>query len=99
MAQDTHPAMAKAVGNYINSQLIMLDTRSFKSAWVPREGGEHPFFGRWQPSDDPKKTILGEEQWAWLEAQLSGHATIDAIDLDLTAGRIVIEGLPMSELV
>lgn len=27
MAQDTHPAMAKAVGNYINSQLIMLEAK------------------------------------------------------------------------
>jgi len=27
MAQDTHPAMAKAVGNYLNSQLIMLEAK------------------------------------------------------------------------
>lgn len=27
MAQDTHPAMAKAVGNYLNSQMIMLEAK------------------------------------------------------------------------
>jgi branched-chain amino acid aminotransferase len=27
MSQDTHPAMAKAVGNYINSQLILLEAK------------------------------------------------------------------------
>jgi len=27
MAQDTHPAMAKAVGNYLNSQLILLEAK------------------------------------------------------------------------
>lgn len=60
-------------------QLIMLDTRYFKSPWAPREGGEHPFHGRWQPTDDPKKTILGDEQWAWLEAQLRQPADVRLI--------------------
>lgn len=57
-------------------QVIFLDTRSFRSSLTPRPGGEHGWFGRWAPSEDPEQTMLGEAQWAWLEEQLSQPAEL-----------------------
>lgn len=57
-------------------QVILLDTRYFKSPWRPRPEGEHPFYGRWAPDDDPSATILGEAQWRWLAAQLAEPADV-----------------------
>lgn len=60
-------------------QVILLDVRYFKSPWSPRPQGEHPVYGRWAPTDDVSKTILGEAQWAWLEQQLREPAEVRLI--------------------
>ncbi|MFA5951590.1 MAG: alkaline phosphatase D family protein [Hyphomicrobium sp.] len=51
-------------------QIIMLDTRSFRSPLKPKST-EFPFWGRYEPDLSPDKTMLGSEQWAWLETELT----------------------------
>jgi alkaline phosphatase D len=59
-------------------QVIMLDTRynrdtlEFKAVRVPGRG---PY----QPTQDSSKTILGQEQWSWLEMELRREADIRII--------------------
>lgn len=50
-------------------QIILLDTRYFRDSMVslPERGPDGPY-GR---NMDPNATILGKDQWAWLEKQLS----------------------------
>eukprot|EP00943_MAST-04B_sp_MAST-4B-sp1_P007174 g7174.t1 len=51
--------------------LIVLDLRYYKSDWVLRDPKkEYPTKGRYINSTDPSKTMLGDVQWKWLEAQL-----------------------------
>jgi alkaline phosphatase D len=56
-------------------QIIMLDTRTFRSDLKPR-GADFPYPGKYSPDDDPAKTMLGAAQWAWLEADLRQPAEI-----------------------
>ncbi len=56
-------------------QLILLDTRSFRSplkknALLPKAN---------VPNTDPGVTILGEEQWAWLERRLREPAEVRVV--------------------
>jgi alkaline phosphatase D len=54
-------------------QIVMLDTRWFRSPLKARtESFPHP--GRYEPDDDPAKTMLGEAQWTWLERELTKPA-------------------------
>jgi len=57
-------------------QVIMLDTRFFRS---PLKRGERQIGGPYVPDDDPEKTMLGTEQWRWLEAQLTVAADVRVI--------------------
>ncbi|MEQ8825945.1 MAG: alkaline phosphatase D family protein [Filomicrobium sp.] len=59
-------------------QIIMLDTRSFRSNWKRRPKKLNQW-GRYGPDDDPEKTILGKAQWAWLEEKLSESADVRLI--------------------
>ena len=59
-------------------QIIMLDTRSFRSPLKPKSDA-FPFWGRYEPDPDPSKTILGPAQWAWLEAKLAKPADLRII--------------------
>ncbi len=57
------------------TQVILLDTRYFRSdlermPYTP----ERPPLGPYVPSNDPSKTMLGDEQWAWLEQELAKPA-------------------------
>jgi alkaline phosphatase D len=56
-------------------QVILLDTRSFRSRIV-RETLRLPGDGGYVPDPDPGKTLLGEAQWRWLEAQLMAPADV-----------------------
>jgi alkaline phosphatase D len=51
-------------------QIILLDTRSFRSRLRPTD--ERHALGKeaYLPDPDPGKTMLGEAQWAWLAQQL-----------------------------
>ncbi len=59
-------------------QVILLDTRYHRSALRPRPAGA-PGVGRYVPDETPGKTMLGEEQWRWLEAQLRQPAEVRLI--------------------
>lgn len=55
-------------------QVIILDTRFFRSElkrpWIPRLNG------RYIPQDQPGQTMLGVEQWEWLEKELIRPAAV-----------------------
>jgi len=57
-------------------QVILLDTRTFRSPLKPRPGGEDDLLGRWSPDPDPGADMLGEAQWRWLETQLKDPAEL-----------------------
>jgi alkaline phosphatase D len=63
-------------------QCLMLDTRYFRSALIKgSRQGLHPDGrpGRYLPNVGPQATMLGSEQWAWLEAQLRQPAELRII--------------------
>ncbi|MGB0631115.1 MAG: alkaline phosphatase D family protein [Alphaproteobacteria bacterium] len=53
-------------------QIILLDTRYFRADFQ-RTGQRRP---KYAPDNDPGKTMLGEAQWAWLEAELRKPADL-----------------------
>lgn len=57
-------------------QVIMLDTRYFRSPLVMDT--PDPVTGKayFKPTNDPKATILGDEQWEWLEEQFKRPAEV-----------------------
>jgi alkaline phosphatase D len=55
-------------------QIIVLDVRSFKSPWVTHPAA-HPM-RRYQPAADSSLTLLGEEQWKWLEEEFLKPANV-----------------------
>lgn len=54
-------------------QFILLDTRYFRS---PLKRGARRVGGSWMPDENPRLTMLGEDQWSWLEAQLREEADV-----------------------
>lgn len=56
-------------------QVILLDTRSYRDPWkkalIPLPGKE-----RYEPTEDTSKTLLGTQQWQWLEAQFDQPAEV-----------------------
>ena len=61
-------------------QVILLDTRYFRSELEKMDtSGERPPLGPYVPSDDPAKTMLGAEQWEWLEGELAKPADLRII--------------------
>jgi alkaline phosphatase D len=56
-------------------QVIMLDTRYFRSALKRKPGPRNPS-DPYQGNTDPTTTILGEDQWRWLGEQLRVPAEI-----------------------
>jgi alkaline phosphatase D len=57
-------------------QVILLDTRYFRG---PLKKGEKRVGGPYVPSDDTRVTMLGEDQWKWLEEQLRRPAEVRVI--------------------
>jgi len=62
-------------------QVIILDTRYFRgqlleSTMTYDEKIEKNIIGRYDPNEDTKVTMLGEEQWKWLEKQLKKPAEV-----------------------
>ncbi|MFP4519261.1 MAG: alkaline phosphatase D family protein [Oceanicaulis sp.] len=58
------------------TQIIMLDTRYFRTGLTPTDERGAPGKERYLPSADPEQSMLGEAQWAWLEEQLSQPADL-----------------------
>lgn len=59
-------------------QIILLDTRYFRSP-LKRRPARAPGSGPYVPDPSPKKTLLGEAQWKWLEEQLRKPAELRII--------------------
>jgi alkaline phosphatase D len=57
-------------------QVILLDTRWFRSPLRRTDRRGAPGRERYLPDDDPAKTMLGDAQWAWLERQLRRPAEL-----------------------
>ncbi len=57
-------------------QVIMLDTRYFRTSPLKRKHGRSVNQGPYEGNPDPQSTILGEEQWRWLDTQLRVPAEI-----------------------
>jgi alkaline phosphatase D len=60
-------------------QIILLDTRWFKSEPKVTDDRNAPGKERYVPDTDPKKTMLGAAQWQWLEMQLKQAADVRLI--------------------
>lgn len=69
-------------------QIIMLDTRTFRSAFK-RKTSNFKYWGKFEPIEDPDKTMLGETQWAWLEERLQEAADVRLI---VTSIQLLSEG-------
>jgi len=59
-------------------QVLTLDTRRFRSRLV-KERGRPRGTGPYAPDPDPQKTLLGEDQWRWLEQRLEEPADLRLI--------------------
>jgi alkaline phosphatase D len=70
-------------------QIILLDTRSFRSALKPTDEKNVPGKERYLPDPDPNKTLLGEAQWQWLERQLEQPAQVRLI---VSSIQVIAEG-------
>jgi alkaline phosphatase D len=70
-------------------QVILLDTRSFRSPLVPTDERGAPGRERYLPDPDPAKTMLGAAQWAWLRAQLEQPAELRLI---VSSVQVLAEG-------
>lgn len=60
-------------------QVIMLDTRTFRSPLKRNEDPNADPLKKYLPDTDKSKTILGEAQWDWLEDQLRKPAQLRII--------------------
>lgn len=60
-------------------QVIMLDTRFFRSPFKPTDERGASGKERYLPDADPSKTMLGEEQWSWLAERLREPAELRLI--------------------
>ncbi len=77
-------------------QTILLDTRSFKSPPVlaERPSGTAGSLGKYLPTADPARTLLGAAQWAWLEEQLREPAELRLI---VSSGQVIADQKGMDE--
>ncbi|HSH89025.1 MAG TPA: alkaline phosphatase D family protein [Ramlibacter sp.] len=70
-------------------QVIMLDTRWFRSAWKPTDQRNAAGKERFLPDSDPAKSMLGEVQWRWLEEQLRQEADVRLI---VSGIQVIVDG-------
>jgi len=70
-------------------QIILLDTRWFRSPLQPTDQHNAPGKQRFVPDNGPQKTMLGEIQWRWLEEQLRQRAELRLI---VSSVQVIAEG-------
>jgi alkaline phosphatase D len=70
-------------------QVILLDARWFRSPLKVTDQRNAPGKERYLPDATPSKTMLGEAQWRWLEAQLREPAQVRLI---VSGVQVVAEG-------
>ncbi|MBU4568331.1 MAG: alkaline phosphatase D family protein, partial [Alphaproteobacteria bacterium] len=61
------------------TQVIVLDTRFFRSALTPTDEWNKKGKERYMPSADPEQDMLGNDQWTWLENRLQDPADLRLI--------------------
>lgn len=66
-------------------QVVLLDTRWFRSPLVIRPKQEWPASGHYAPNTAADATILGEEQWKWFEEQLRKPADLRIVATSIQA--------------
>lgn len=67
-------------------QIILLDCRYFKSAWLKRDPNvTYATPGRYLPRTGSHVTMLGDEQWAWLESKVR-----EKVDLRIVVSSIQV---------
>jgi alkaline phosphatase D len=70
-------------------QVILLDTRFFRSPLKPTDQRNAVGRERYLPDEDPGKTMLGEAQWSWLAERLRESADVRLI---VSSIQVVAEG-------
>jgi alkaline phosphatase D len=70
-------------------QVIVLDTRWFRSPLKRTDQRDAPGKERYVPDPDPAKTMLGAAQWAWLEEQLRQPAELRLV---YSSVQVIVEG-------
>lgn len=70
-------------------QVILLDERWFRSPWKPTDQRDAPGRERYLPDASADKTMLGDDQWRWLEAQLLQPAEVRLV---VSGVQVVTEG-------
>ena len=77
-------------------QILLLDTRTFKSPplLAERPEGTGGSLGKFVPNADPQATLLGDEQWRWLEEQLRQPAEVRLV---ASSGQVVADEKGMDE--
>jgi len=70
-------------------QVILLDTRWFRSPLKRTGQRGAPGKERYVPDADPAKTLLGDAQWRWLEARLREPAELRLI---VSSIQVIVEG-------
>lgn len=70
-------------------QVILLDTRFFRSPLKPTDQRGAPGKERYVPDDDPAKTMLGPAQWDWLARQLREPADLRLV---VSSVQVLAEG-------
>jgi alkaline phosphatase D len=73
----------------MRTQVILLDTRFFRSPLKPTDERGVSGKERYVPDNDPNKTMLGPDQWAWLEDRLREPADLRLI---VSSIQVVAEG-------
>lgn len=82
-----HAVVLGPVGRRV--QVILLDGRSFRSELKQTDQRNVPGKERYLPDDDRDKTLLGEAQWQWLEAQLRQPAELRLL---VSGVQVIAEG-------
>ncbi len=70
-------------------QVILLDTRWFRSALKATDKRNAPSKERYVADEDPAKTVLGEAQWAWLAERLREPADLRLV---VSSIQLVVDG-------
>ena len=70
-------------------QILILDTRYFRSPLKRTPILKKRSLGRYEPDYDPAKTMLGEDQWKWLEDALKREADLKILG---TSIQLLAEG-------
>lgn len=59
-------------------RIILLDTRYFRDPLVVSKKAL-PYPGKFEPNEDPHSTLLGSDQWMWLERELMKPADLSIL--------------------